>query len=153
MDPRIHEVVEFYGVSALEATDYLSDYFPNYWFINGRNAPDTMAMPGVPWLPTQPYNCMPRMRPGERMLMRVVSAGRDLHPFHHHGNHSRIIAKDGRLLDTGSGSGDWPDLSYEVFTVQAVPGETVDAIFEWTGKGLGWDIYANMHLTTASHSR
>ena len=143
MDPRIHEVVEFYGVSALEATDYLSDYFPNYWFINGRNAPDTMAMPGVSWLPTQPYNCMPRMRPGERMLMRVVSAGRDLHPFHHHGNHSRIIAKDGRLLDTGSGSGDWPDLSYEVFTVQAVPGETVDAIFEWTGKGLGWDIYGH----------
>lgn len=140
MDPRIHQTVEFYGLAALEITDYLSDYFPNYWFINGRNAPDTMDMANVPWLPTQPYNCMPRTHPGDRMLMRVIGAGRDLHPYHHHGNHARVIARDGRLLDTGTTTG-WPDLSYEVFTVQSVPGETVDAIFTWTGKGLGWDIY------------
>lgn len=141
MDPRIHQLVELYGVAALESTDYLSDYFPNYWFINGRNAPDTMFMAGVPWLPTQPYNCMPRMHPGERLLMRVINAGRDMHPFHHHGNHARVIAKDGRLLESMPGTG--PDISYEVFTVQAVPGETVDAIFQWTGKGLGWDIYGD----------
>jgi len=141
MDPRIHELIKFYGVAALETTDYLSDYFPNYWFINGRNAPDTMAMAGVPWFPTQPYNCMPRMHPGEKLLMRVIDAGRDMHPFHHHGNHARIIAKDGRLLESMPGVG--PDLSYEVFTIQAVPGETVDALFEWTGKGLGWDIYGD----------
>lgn len=141
MDPRIHHTVEFQGVTALESTDYLSDYFPNYWFINGRNAPDTMAAAGVPWLPTQPYNIMPRVHPGEKLLMRVVGAGRDLHPFHHHGNHTRIIAKDGRLLESVPGLG--PDLSYEVFTIQSVPGETVDAIFEWTGKRMGWDIYGS----------
>ena len=141
MDPRIHHVVEFQGVADLESTDYLADYFPKYWFINGRNAPDTMAAAGVPWLPTQPYNIMPRMHPGEKLLMRVVGAGRDLHPYHHHGNHARIIAKDGRLLESAPGLG--PDLSYEVFTVQSVPGETVDAIFEWTGKRMGWDIYGS----------
>lgn len=141
MDPMIHEFVKFYGVAALETTDYLSDYFANYWFINGRNAPDTMLMAGVPWLPTQPYNCMPRMHPGEKLLMRVIDAGRDMHPFHHHGNHARVIAKDGRLLESMTGAG--PDLSYEVFTIQAVPGETVDAIFQWTGKGLGWDMYGD----------
>jgi len=143
MDPRIHDLVEFTRPanldSALADTDHLSDYFPNYWFINGRNAPDTMAMAGVSWLPTQPYNCMPMIRPGERMLMRVINGGRDLHPFHHHGNHARAIARDARLLESSPGLG--PDLSYEVFTVQSVPGETVDAIFTWTGKGLGWDIY------------
>lgn len=139
MDPLIHRTVEFQGPSALESTNYLSDYFPNYWFINGRNAPDTMFPAFVAWLPTQPYNCMPRMRPGEKLLMRVVVAGRDLHPFHHHANHSRIIARDGRLLESSPGSG--ADLSVEVFTIKSVPGETVDAIFEWTGKGLGWDIY------------
>ena len=139
MDPRIHQTVEFFGPEELEITDYLSDYFPAYWFINGRNAPDTMFPPGSPWLPTQPYNCMPRMHPGERLLMRVIGAGRDLHPFHHHGNHSRIIARDGRLLESAPGLG--PDLSHEVFTIRSVPGETVDAIFEWTGEGLGWDIY------------
>lgn len=145
MDPRIHETVEFFGVAALQATDFLSDYFPNYWFINGRNAPDTMFMAGAPWLPTQPYNCMPRMHPGERLLMRLIGAGRDQHPYHFHGNHASVIAKDGRLLrdpnadplTTGA------DLSYKVFTIPSVPGETVDAIFEWTGKDLGWDIYGH----------
>lgn len=141
MDPRIHLMVKFQGPDALQSTNYLSDYFPNYWFINGRNAPDTMAMANVSWLPTQPYDCMPRMRPGEKLLMRVVNAGRDLHPFHHHGNHARVIAKDGRLLESAPGAG--TDLSYEEFTIQAVPGETVDAIFEWTGKGMGWDVYGD----------
>ncbi len=32
------------------------ELFPNYWFINGRNAPDTMASRTSTWLPTQPYN-------------------------------------------------------------------------------------------------
>jgi FtsP/CotA-like multicopper oxidase with cupredoxin domain len=139
MDPRIHQVVEFQGVAELANTDYLSDYFPNYWFINGRNAPDTMFESYAGWLPAQPYNCMPMIEAGKKMLMRVVSAGRDMHPFHQHGNHARVIAKDGRLLESATGAG--PDLSYEVFTVQAVPGETVDAIFDWTGKDLGWDMY------------
>ena len=142
MDPRIHDLVEFQGVAALESTDYLSDYFPNYWFINGRNAPDTMFAAYAKWLPTQPYNCMPMTRPGDRMLMRVIGAGRDLHPFHHHGNHSRVIAKDGRLLESDPGVSGL-DLSYEVFTIQSVPGKTVDAIFQWTGKGMGWDIYGD----------
>jgi len=115
-------------------------YFPVYWFINGRNAPDTMAMAGLPWLPSQPYNCMPMMHPGERLLMRVIGIGRDLHPYHHHGNHARIIAKDGRLLESDPGNSG-PDLSREVFTIQSNPGNTFDAIFEWTGAGLGWDIY------------
>lgn len=150
MDQRIHELVKFYGVSALETTDYLSDYFPVYWFINGRTAPDTMAMENVSWLPTQPYNCMPRMHPGEKLLMRIINAGRDLHPFHHHGNHARVISKDGRLLESLPGAG--PDLSYEVFTIQAVPGETVDAIFEWTGKGLGWDIYGDPLVPEFAHN-
>ena len=145
MDPRIHDLIEFTRPADLETaltnTDYFSDYFPNYWFINGRNAPDTMAMAGVSWLPTQPYNCMPLTHPGDRMLMRVINAGRDLHPFHHHGNHARVLARDGRLLESSPGLG--PDVSYEVFTVQSIPGETVDAIFTWTGKGLGWDMYGH----------
>ena len=139
MDPRIHEVVEFQGPAGVAATDYLANYFPVIWFINGRNAPDTMSPAGVPWLPHQPYNIVPRMHPGERVLMRVVGGGRDLHPYHHHGNHSRVIARDGRLLESVPGAG--PDLSHEVYTIQSHPGNTVDAIFTWTGKGLNWDVY------------
>ncbi len=92
-------------MAALDTTtDYLSDYFSNYWFLNGRNAPDTMGSSSAALFPTQPYNCLPRMHPGEKLLMRVVGAGHDLHPFHHHGNHARVIAKDGRPLKTAAAS-------------------------------------------------
>ena len=139
MDPRIHDLVDVQGPDAVYNTDYLSNYFPNYWFINGRTAMDTMAAAGVPWLPHQPYNSMPMMHPGNKLLMRVVGAGRDFHPLHHHGNHAKVVARDGRLLESAPGAG--ADIGASVFTILTVPGETVDAIFEWTGKGLGWDIY------------
>jgi len=135
MDLRIHEQLQANPTAMVDT----SNYQPEYWFINGRNAPDTMLEPGVPWLPTQPYNSMPRMHPGEKLLMRVVSAGRDLHPFHTHGNNFWMIARDGRVLESTPGAG--PDLARSDFTLRAVPGETYDSIFEWTGKGLGWDVY------------
>ena len=135
MDPRIHDLVEFGRMAEIDNTIY----FPVLWFINGRTAPDTMADVNVGWLPTQPYNSLPRMHPGEKLLMRMVNAGRDLHPFHHHGNNATVIARDGRLLQSAPGAG--PDLGVSDFTIKTVPGETSDAIFEWTGKGLGWDIY------------
>ena len=151
IDPRIHDTVELQGVAGLTATDYLSDYFPGYWFLNGRNAPDDLGAAQSILYPTQPYNCVPRMHPGEKLLLRVVGAGRDQHPFHHHGNHARIIARDARLLDSGLGGGVFsgenagPDLAHDVFTIQTVPGGTADAIFQWTGKDLGWDIYGVPH--------
>jgi hypothetical protein len=124
------------------------------WFINGRNAPDTMLDDHVDWLPTQPYNALPRMHPGERLLMRVVNAGRDLHPFHHHGNHATPIARDARVLESAPGVG--PDVTSPDFTVRSVPGQTMDLIFEWTGKGIGWDVYGtnaiNPHTCNGSAS-
>ncbi len=137
MDPDIHALIE----SGLRANVDTTAYHPVQWFINGRNAPDTMLDAYIPWLPTQPYNCLPRMHPGEKLLMRVVNAGRDLHPFHHHGNNSLMIARDGRMLESSPGAG--PDLATSDFTIKAVPGETYDAIYEWTGKALGWDVYGH----------
>ena len=140
MDPRIHKEVALNGVEGnAQLQEYLDNYFSNYWFINGRTAPDNFSEAFVPWLPTQPYNSVPRMHPGDKLLMRVVGAGRDRHPFHHHGEHARIIAVDGRLLESAPGMGS--DLAAQVFTTTSVPGKTSDAIFEWTGKGLNWDIY------------
>jgi FtsP/CotA-like multicopper oxidase with cupredoxin domain len=143
IDSRIHDMVEQHGVAALDASGMMANPFPNYWFINGRNAPDTMAEPGTSRLPTQPYNALPRTHPGDRLLMRVIGGGRDMHPFHHHGNHARIIAVDGFLKESGAPGAAPLDLSYEVFTIQSLPGQTVDAIFSWTGKDLGWDIYGD----------
>lgn len=141
IDPLIHEQVQAQVAAALPVNVDTSNYRPVYWFINGRNAPDTMLDVGVPWLPTQPYNIMPRMHPGEKLLLRVIGGGRDLHPFHTHGNNFWVIARDGRVLESAPGAG--PDLAVSDFTLRTVPGETYDAIFEWTGKGLGWDVYGH----------
>lgn len=137
MDPTIHELV---ALNKWEDID-LTSYYPVLWFINGRNAPDTMLPPFTPLLPTQPYNCMVRMHPGDRILLRFIGGGRDLHPFHTHGNNFLQIARDGRLLSSGPGQG--ADLAVSDFTLTVVPGQTSDAIFTWTGEKIGWDIYGH----------
>jgi hypothetical protein len=137
MDPRIHEYVAAGRMDLVDNTTY----FPVYWFLNGRTAPDTMAEANSPLLPHQPYNCMPMMHPGEKILLRMIGGGRDLHPFHTHGNHHRVIAREGRLLSSAPGSG--ADLGEQAFTTSVIPGSTADAIFTWTGEKLGWDMYGH----------
>jgi manganese oxidase len=138
MDPVIHDLVAAGRIDQVDT----SRFWATYWFINGRAAPDTMLDAFIPWMPTQPYNCMPRMHPGEKLLLRVIGGGRDLHPYHQHANHARVIARDGHLLESNPGvSG--PDLGFLVFTFQSAPGQTMDGIFEWTGEGLGWDLYGH----------
>lgn len=137
MDLNIHRLVE---LGARAQVDF-STYRPTLWFFNGRNAPDDMSDNNVAWLPTQPYGSMAMMHPGEKVLLRLVGGGRDFHPFHHHGNNTWLIAKDGRMLQSAPGAG--ADLAVSNFTITIAPGETYDAIFEWTGKGLGFDIYGH----------
>lgn len=135
MDPNIHIAVEQGDPVELDK------WWPVNWFLNGRCAPDTMLAAHTPLLPHQPYDCMPMMRPGEKLLMRVIAAGRDPHPFHTHGNNFDIIARDGRMLQSAPGAG--TNLSVSDFTITVSPGGTADAIFTWTGAGLGWDIYGH----------
>jgi FtsP/CotA-like multicopper oxidase with cupredoxin domain len=114
-------------------------YHSEYWLMNGRAGPDTMAGDNLGTMPHQPYGSLTRMHPGERLLIRLVGAGREQHPFHTHGNHSRLLARDGRMLLNDVGNLAGPLL----FTIPSVPGGTADAIFEWTGKDLGWDMYGH----------
>jgi len=137
IDPQVHDHME---IGRADQVD-VADFWPTIWLINGRAAPDTMADDFVPWLPHQPYGCMPAMHPGERLLLRFVGGGRDLHPFHTHGNHSAIIARDAHLLQSAPGLG--ADLAEASFTTTVAPGQTIDSIFEWNGAGLGWDIYGH----------
>lgn len=142
MDPVVHEMAECGKWDQID----LTAYWPVLWFINGRCAPDTMVNANTPILPTQPYNCLPRMHPGDRILLRFLGGGRDLHPFHTHGNNFLQIARDGRLLSTApqaGGGGPGANLAVSDFTLTVAPGETADAIFQWTGEKLGWDIYGH----------
>jgi FtsP/CotA-like multicopper oxidase with cupredoxin domain len=109
--------------------------------INGRAAPDTMHAAFAPWLPNQPYNAMPMQHPGEKLLLRFVGGNREPHPFHVHGQHARVLARDGRPYASVEGGA--IDLSQAQFSITVAPGETTDAIFSWAGTGLGWDIYGH----------
>jgi FtsP/CotA-like multicopper oxidase with cupredoxin domain len=116
-------------------------YRPNYYLINGRSMPDSMDTSYSAAYPNQPYNGNPHMHPGELVLMRVIGQGRWQHPFHFHGNHARVLARDGNILLSQS---DATKLAGPLlFTIPTVSGQTVDAIFTWTGQGLNWDVYGS----------
>lgn len=139
MDAALHDTVYSQMRNGQAINVDTSAFYATLWFINGRNSPDTLLDAGIPWLPNQPYNAAPIMHPGDRVLIREISAGRDLHPFHHHGAHMLPVARDARVLESAPGIG--PDLSSPDFTIRSIPGQTIDLIFEWTGKNIGWDIY------------
>jgi len=73
-------------------------YHPVYFMINGRSMPDDMDTNYAAQYQHQPYNGNPHMHPGELTLLRIIGQGRWQHPFHEHGNHVRILARDGNLI-------------------------------------------------------
>src|SRR6266480_1516593 len=123
-------------------------YHPAYFMINGRSMPDDMDSNYAVQYPHQPYNGNPHMHPGEQVLIRVIGQGRWQHPFHEHGNHVRILGRDGNLIlsatDANSLAGPLQ------FTTTTTPGLAFDGIFYWTGKGLNWDAYGHNPASTAT---
>jgi hypothetical protein len=142
VDINIHRLVEFGRIAEVDTTTW----FPVHWFVNGRAFPDILQPPGVPWFPTQPYNILPMTHPFETVLIRVVEAGRQLHPMHYHGQDFSVIAMDGRLLSTdpaGGPTGHGPDLAWKASTINFTPGQTADLLWQWEGANLGWDVYGH----------
>jgi FtsP/CotA-like multicopper oxidase with cupredoxin domain len=150
MDPRIHSQAQAQvaaksgctagapGCSLEVATE---PYVPAYFMINGRSMPDDMDSNYAQQYPHQPYNGNPHMHPGEQVLLRVIGQGRWQHPFHEHGNHVRILGRDGNLIVSQS---DANSLAGPLlFTTTTTPGLAMDGIFYWSGKGLNWDAYGH----------
>src|SRR6266849_1596818 len=82
------------------------------------------------------------MHPGEQTLIRVIGTGRWQHPFHEHGNHVRILARDGNLITSATNPAQ--DLAgILLFTTDTTPGQSFDGIFYWSGRGLNWDPYGH----------
>jgi len=119
-------------------------YHPAYFMINGRSMPDDMDTNYAAQYPHQPYNGNPHMHPGELVLLRIIGQGRWQHPFHEHGNHVRILGRDGNvILSSASGAGASQLAGPLLFTTTTTPGLAMDGIFYWTGKGLNWDAYGH----------
>jgi FtsP/CotA-like multicopper oxidase with cupredoxin domain len=150
MDPRIHsqalaQVTALGGCAAGAAGCSLrvptEPYHPAYFMINGRSMPDDMDPNHALEYPHQPYNGNPHLHPGKLVLLRIIGQGRWQHPFHEHANHVRILARDGNLVlsqtDPESLAG------APLFTTTTTPGQTMDGIFYFTGRGLNWDMYGH----------
>ena len=143
IDPRIHRQAE--EQSARPCTGCMNvatePYVPAYFMINGRSMPDDMDPNYAPEYPHQPYNGNPHMHPGELVLLRIIGTGRWQHPFHEHGNHVRVLARDGNLILSATNPNDLAGPL--LFTTTTTPGLTMDGIFYWTSKGLNWDAYGH----------
>jgi FtsP/CotA-like multicopper oxidase with cupredoxin domain len=152
MDPNVHTqalaqvkaAAPFCAISATTPGCSLNvptePYHPAYFMINGRSMPDDMDTNYAIEYPHQPYNGNPHMHPGEQVLLRVIGQGRWQHPFHEHGNHVRILGRDGNLILAPDGTNLAGPL---LFTTTTTPGMAFDGIFYWTGRGLNWDAYAH----------
>jgi len=155
MDPNIHiqalaQVTARLNCVVTDPTCSLNvptePYHPAYFMINGRSMPDDMDPNYAVQYQHQPYNGNPHMHPGEQVLLRVIGQGRWQHPFHEHGNHVRILGRDGNLIVSAS---DTTQLAGPLlFTTTTTPGLAFDGIFYWTAKGLNWDAYGHKPAST-----
>lgn len=134
IDPDIHQQMERGHVEHFTHSDRLA----KIWFVNGRVFPDLFQGDYNTLYPHQPYQALAIAAPGDDVLVREVNAGHDSHPFHHHGENLRFLARDGRML---SSDGAAADLGRSDNTLNSAPKQAVDMIWTWTGKGLNWDIY------------
>ena len=150
MDPVIHSQAQVQvaaktgcvaGAAGCSLNVATEPYHPAYFLINGRSMPDDMDPNYAVEYPHQPYNGNPHMHPGEQVLLRVIGQGRWQHPFHEHGNHVRILGRDGNLILSAT---DPTSLAGPLlFTTSTTPGLAFDGIFYWTAKGLNWDAYGH----------
>jgi len=118
-DPDLHHAVETGGTYDFNALHN------RYFAVNGREFPDTIQDNGTALLPNQPYGALVRLQPNtpasnQPALLRMINAGVHNHPFHPHGNHTREIAQDGRLV-----------ASTEHFGETIASGQTKDYLLRW----------------------
>jgi FtsP/CotA-like multicopper oxidase with cupredoxin domain len=156
MDPRVHSQAQAQvaakagcvaGAAGCSLEVPTEPYHPAYFMINGRSMPDDMDPNYASEYPHQPYNGNPHLHPGEEVLLRIIGQGRWQHPFHEHANHVRILARDGNLILSATDAAQLAGPA--LFTTTTTPGQAMDGIFYYTGRGLNWDMYG--HTATTSN--
>jgi FtsP/CotA-like multicopper oxidase with cupredoxin domain len=130
-----------------------SDYHADFFLMNGRTYPDTLAAnggaldtltgdliapAGSPELQYQPISSLIQCNAGDRVLLRFVNLGYTQPAMRLAGIKMHVIGKDATLLRGHGGA----DTSYYSDTVHVGPGEAYDAIFQAPPKsGSGYDTY------------
>jgi len=143
-----------------------SDYDPDYWLINGRTYPDTLASDGDPLATTaagwpdgreelryQPISSLVTCRAGERVLLRFVNLGFQQHAMRADGLTFDVVGKDAKFLGPTAAivnppTPAFPDRRFQTDTIFIGPGESCDALFTapaYSGgsgtSGNGYDTY------------
>jgi FtsP/CotA-like multicopper oxidase with cupredoxin domain len=120
-----------------------TDYKPDWYMLNGRVYPDTLApssdlhanpFPEPAALSYQPHSAVISAHPGQKVLLRFASLGYEEQSMTLAGIPLRVVGKDATLLRGRNGE----DLSYQTNTISIGPGESFDAIFTapaWSGSG------------------
>lgn len=113
-----------------------SDYDPDYWTINGRVYPDTLAPNGGgndsgtgdliapvsrPDLQYQPISSLIQCNAGDKVLLRWANLGFQRQAMRVDGLTLRVVGKDAKFLGV---------LAYDTDTIDISPGESFDVIFE-----------------------
>ncbi len=115
-----------------------NDRYATIYFVNGRVYPDLVQGDFNPLFPHQPYQSLSFSHPLDRVMVRNVNGGHDSHPFHYHGENHRFIGRDGHML---SSNGLVADLGRSDNTINSAAKQSVDTLWTWYGRDLGWDIY------------
>lgn len=117
-----------------------SNYKGDFYVLNGRSYPDTLAPsgggtdpatgdliapPGRPDLQYQPISSLVRVNAGDRVLLRFINLGFEHQAMTLSGIRMRVVGRDATLLRGRDGA----DLSYLTSTISIGPGESMDAIF------------------------
>lgn len=116
-----------------------TDYKPDFYLLNGRAYPDTLApnsaghdaqgylnVPAAPYahLQYQPTSSLVRANAGDKVLLRFVNLGFLKQSMALPGMPLRVVGKDAMPLKIGA-----TDMTYQTNTITIGPGESVDAIF------------------------
>ena len=144
--------------SHIQVSDW-SDFHPDFYLMNGRTYPDTLAPngggtnmttgdliapAGRPDLQYQPISSLVQCNAGDRVLLRLVNLGYTQAAMRLSGIPMHVVGKDATAL-RGIGPGglrNGADTSYLTDTVYLGPGESYDAIFTAPPKvGAGYDTY------------
>lgn len=107
------------AIAAGEPFDLLQ-YAPDYWMINGRSYPHTLAPDDGS---SQPYGASITAQVGQRVLLRCLNAGFEPHSLCFGGLTARVVGADGSPLITPS-----LDASYQKTAVTIGAGQTFDVI-------------------------